>query len=245
MMINYLYDGSFEGLLTSIYEAFYAEIKPTNIVFEGEFSENFLVDKKYIKTDEKKAKKVYDAIEKKISPQALRRVFYSHLSELLNREIYILRYLQIGFKIGSEVDLNLADENVLNIDTMYKLVSKERHRMTGFIRFKKIKENLLYAHIQPDHNIVSLIANHFKERLRDENFIIHDTKRQIGVIYNRQEWIIRDMRKIDIELKDSDMIYEELWKKYFQATAIKGKENSKLQRKNMPKRYWSNLTEKS
>lgn len=241
---TYIYDGSFEGLLSCIYHAFYSDIKPMDIVSQENFSENFLVEKEFIETDYEKFKKVYNAIEKKISNQALRRIFYVHLSEIKNREISILRYLQIGFKIGKDVDLNLADKDVLNIDRIYKLVSKERHRMTGLIRFKQVKENLLYGEIQPDYNIVSLVAPHFKERLKNENFIIHDTKREIGIVYNKIEWVLQDIKNSDVKIKDREEIYEELWKMYFTSISIKGKENSKLQRSNMPFRYWKNLVEK-
>ena len=42
-MITYIYDGSFEGLLTSIYEAFYARIKPDDIKASEDYIENFLI----------------------------------------------------------------------------------------------------------------------------------------------------------------------------------------------------------
>ncbi len=58
-MISYIYDGSFDGLLTSIYDAFYSDIKPENIVSQDQYVENFLAEKIYIKTDIIKATKVY------------------------------------------------------------------------------------------------------------------------------------------------------------------------------------------
>lgn len=245
MNINYIYDGTFEGLLTCVYHAFYAPIKPVDMVCKKEFVENFLVEKSFIESDFEKFQSVYDAIEEKISYPSLKRIFYAYLSEIPGREISILKYLQIGFKLGKDVDLNLANEHVLNIEKMSKLVSKERHRMTGLIRFKRIKENLLYTEIEPDHNIVSLLASHFVDRLRHENFIIHDIKREVGVIYNKKEWILKDLNRMDFSIGDSEEVYEDLWKAYFKAISIKGKENPKLQRRNMPARYWKHLTEKS
>lgn len=244
-MITYIYDGSFDGLLTSIYEAFYSKIKPSDIVRSEDFVENFLVEKIQIETDPQKAKKVYQAIESKISPGSLRRVFYAYLSELPNSGMIILRYLQIGFKIGPDIDLNLANEDVLNMDKIAHLVGKERHRVTGILRFKKIKEDILYARIEPDHNIVALLAPHFKERMRAENFIIHDTKREIGVFYNKKEWIVKDIERVDPFLvRDSEEIYEDLWRTYFKSVSIETKTNPKLQKRNMPMRYWKYLTEK-
>lgn len=245
-MITYIYDGSFEGLLSSIYEAFYANIKPTEIVTKERFIENFLAEKIYIKTDFNKSKAVYDAIEKKISSESLKRVLYAYLSELPNSEILILKYLQLGFKTGRDVDLNLANEDVLNMDKIYIRVGKEIHRIIGLLRFKKIENDILYAPIEPDHNVIALVAPHFKERLSSENFIIHDTKRGIAVFYNKKEWVVKDIENPDPYLvREVEESYEDLWKVYFNSISIKGKTNIKLQKRNMPMRYWKYLTEKS
>lgn len=245
-MITYIYDGSFDGLLTSIYEAFYSDMKPNEIVRKIDFIQNFIVERKEIETDVEKASKVYKAIEKKISPESLRKVFYVYLSELPDTGRFVLRYLQLGFKIGKDVDSHLANEDVLNMDKISRRVSKERHRMTGLLRFKKIKDDILYAQIEPDSNIVALLAPHFKERLKNENFIIHDTKREVAVFYNKKEWIVKDIVKPDPFLvRDSEEVYEDLWRTYFKSISIETKTNPKLQKKNMPMRYWKYLTEKS
>lgn len=245
-MITYIYDGSFEGLLTSIYEAFYANVKPDDIKMKDVYIENFLVEKIYIETDIDKSQRVYEAIESKISKESLKRVFYAYLSELPNSEILILKYLQLGFKTGPNVDLNLANEDVLNMDNIYKKVASERHRILGLLRFKKVKDNILYAQVEPDHNIIALAAPHFIERLSKENFIIHDTKREIAIFYNKSEWVIKDIEAPDDFLvKDMEESYEDLWRVYFNAISIKRKTNIKLQKRNMPMRYWKYLTEKN
>ena len=244
-MIVYIYDGSFDGLLTCIYKAFYSEDKPVDIVREEDYRENFLVQKTYIETDAEEARKVYSAIEKKISSSVLKRVFYAYLSEIPEAGMLILEYLQLGFKIGPEVDLNLTQESVLAIDNISRRVGKERHRVIGLLRFKKIKEDMLYAQIEPDHNVIALVVPHFKSRMGSENFIIHDTKREIAVFYNKKEWIVKDLEGPEPFLvKDSEEVYEELWKTYFNAISIERKVNPKLQKRNMPMRYWKYLTEK-
>lgn len=245
-MIVYIYDGTFDGLLTSIYHAFYAKEKPDEIIREEFFQENFLAQKLYIQTDSELSKRVYGAIEEKISPYSLRRIYYCFLSEEAKSEILILKYLQIGFKFGENIDLNLANEYVLRVDQISKKVSKERHRVIGLLRFKSIQNGLLYAQVEPDHNVIGLTAEHFKGRLRSQNFVIHDTKREIGVFYNKKDLLLGDINKADSSLvRDSEEIYEELWKTYFKAISIEGKKNPKLQKNMMPKRYWKNLVEKS
>ena len=245
-MITYIYDGSFEGLLTCIYDAFYEVEKPDDIVSEMNYVENFLVEKVYIKTDMIKSEKVYEAIENKISHESLKRVFYAYLSELPQSEIMILKYLRLGFQIGPDVNMNLANEHVLNMDNLYKKVGKERHRLVGLLRFKKVKNNILYAQVEPDHNVIALVAPHFQARLSNENFIIHDTKREIAIFYNRDQWVIKDIEIPDPFLvRDMEENYEDLWRVYFNAISIKRKTNIKLQKRNMPMRYWKHLTEKN
>ena len=245
-MIVYIYDGSFEGLLTSIYHAFYSAEKPENIVSKENLVENFLMEKVYIETDEDKSRRVYEAIETKISKDSLKRVFYAYLSELPESEMIILKYLQLGFKVGREIDLNLANVDVLNMDNIYKKVGSERHRVLGLLRFKKVKEDILYAQVEPDHNVIALVAPHFKERLASENFIIHDTKRDIAIFYNKSEWVIKDIEVPDPFLvKDMEERYEDLWRIYFNAISINRKTNIKLQKSHMPMRYWKHLTEKN
>lgn len=245
-MIFYIYNGSFEGLLTSIYEAFYASVKPDDIKTKDNYLENFLVEKIYIETDEDKSQRVYKAIEMKISKDSLKRVFYAYLSELPGSEMVILKYLQLGFKIGKDIDFNLANEHVLNMDNIYKKVGSERHRVLGLLRFKKVKEDILYAQVEPDHNVIALVAPHFKERLTSESFIIHDTKRDLAIFYNKSEWVIKDIEVPDPFLvKDMEESYEDLWRVYFNAISIKRKSNIKLQKAHMPMRYWKHLTEKN
>ena len=139
-MITYIYDGSFEGLLSSIYDGFYSPIKPEDIVSKDGYMENFLAEKIYIKTDEEKFRKVYSAIETKVSNNSLKRVFYAYLTELPGAEMIIFKYLEVAFKLGHDADLNLANQHILNMDNLFKKVGRERHRLIGLLRFKRIKE---------------------------------------------------------------------------------------------------------
>ena len=244
-MMTYIYDASFDGLLTCIYEAFYSDVKPSEIIRQEDFIPSFLGENKEIKTDREKAEKVYRAIEEKISASCLKRVFYAYLSELPQAGIAILKYLELGFKMGGDVDLNLANSHVLTIDNIVKKLGKERHRLTGLLRFKKLDNDILYGQLEPDFNVIALLAPHFQKRLGNEKFIIHDLKRGIAVFYNKEEWIVRDIEAWEgFLVKDSEEIYEDLWRTYFKSISIQSKKNSKLQKRNMPMKYWKYLTEK-
>jgi len=245
-MIYYIYDGSFDGLLTAIYEAYYRKEKPQRILFEEDYQENLLVDKIYINTDIEKAEKVYNSIKTKISNRALKNVFYTYLSEGEDIGTWIYQYLKLGWKIGKNVDYNMADERVLNIYKARRSVDREVHLLLGLIRFRRLEEKIYYAPFEPKFNVVGLVAPHFVERLSDQSWLIHDVKRGIGAVYNGEEWIIRDI-DIDKELKygEDELAYQRLWKEYFKSIAIKNRINPRLQKRNMPMRYWRYLVEKN
>ncbi|OZV11218.1 hypothetical protein CIW83_16065 [Tissierella sp. P1] len=244
-MLHYIYDGSFDGLLTSIYEAYYRREDIEDIVPKDSMEENFLVQKVFISTDGEKSRKVYEAIENKISEEALKRVFYAYLSELPRHGITILKYLQLGFKFGPQVDLNLSNDIILKMDNINYKVGMEKHRMLGLIRFKQLENGILYSSIEPDYNIVGLLAPHFASRMMNENWAIHDVKRGIGVLYNKKEWVIKDIEVTDsLMIKEDEEDYQELWKAYFKSIAIQSRINPKLQKRNMPMRYWKHLVEK-
>lgn len=93
-MIYYLYDGSFSGMLTAIYDAFYADDKPDKIIKEKDYQENLFAEKVNIETDKEKSDKVYQAIADKISSKSLRKVYYTYLSEKEDRGTVIYKYLK-------------------------------------------------------------------------------------------------------------------------------------------------------
>ena len=241
--MNYIYDGTFEGLLTSIYEAYYRRQEPSGILKNENLQQSLFDECIYIETDIEKSQKVYESIRKKISQRALQHIYYTYLSDHIDSGTLIYRYLKLGFKAGGKIDSMLSDQRVLDVHNTSKKVSFERHRMLGLLRFKKVSDNLFYAAIEPDHNIVPVLASHFAKRFSDQNFIIHDLKRKHAVFYNTKEWVITDFDEV---LPDSfdERNYEKLWKEYFTSIAIKERVNPRLQKQFMPKRYWIHLTEK-
>jgi probable DNA metabolism protein len=249
-MINYIYDGSFEGLLTAIYEAYYRNKKPDKIIPTRDYMDNFLYSNIFIETDLEKYRKVYVSIQSKISALALENVYYAFLSEANEASTYVYEYLKLGFKIGKAVDLHLTDQRVLNVHKLAQKVTSERHRLLGLIRFKKIKGEVYYSSIEPDHNVVSILAPHFKDRLSDQRWIIHDIKRGIAAIYDKRNWVIehiysKEPGPINSNIvQEVDIDFESLWKLYFRHISIESKKNINLQKQHMPKRYWCHLTEK-
>jgi len=249
---GYLYDGSFEGLLTCIFEAFSRREDPCFITERGKYREkidgtlfSMIESPRLVETDLAKAGRVYDALEGKLPAEALETIYSVYLSEEEKSEIMILRYVRLGFRVGFDLTKHLQDKRVMDMVRTERRVMLEAHRMEGFLRFQE-KQGFYYAPFEPDHNITALITPHFAERLSDQDFIIHDKRRGIASVCRDREWFITGM---DASCADNVLaagpgsIYEDLWKGYFSWASVDERTNLKNQKRQMPKRYWKHLTE--
>ena len=243
-MLILIYDATFEGLLTVIYECYYQKLQPEDIQVEGEREKDFVSRYLFIETDNEKADKVYRSIEEKISSEALRNCYYAFLSDDDKRSLSIYHYIRLGFKKGRGIDAHLTLDTVSKLHGIARKVQRERHRMLGLTRFVELEDGSLYGKIRPKYNVLSLIAPHFAERLGPEKWLIHDEGRDLLVIGTAGNWLLRDYtRKEELPLHKREVFVQSLWKEFHQSIAIKDRKNKKLQRQLMPKRYWSHLTE--
>ncbi len=241
--MDYLYDGTFEGLLTCIHHHYYTE-KASGIFTKDEYQPSLLNGYMEVETDEMKATAVYEAIEKKISSYDLRRIYRVFLSWDPHKEMKILRYIVKGFKTGSAISMLHSDPVVLDVQAIEKKVSVETERMLQFVRFSVMENDVLYARIEPDNDVVELTAKHFCDRYRNDPFIIHDVKRSKALIAFQGRWYISHFEDNDIpDVSAEEKAYRKLWKNFFDNIAIKERTNPRCQKNFMPIRYWKNLTE--
>lgn len=241
--MDYLYDGTFEGLLTCIHHHYYTA-KASGIFVMDEYQPNFLNGSMEVKTDETKANVVYEAIERKISSYDLKRIYKAYLSNDPEKEMKILRYVVLGFRKGSAISMMHGNSVVFDIQAIEKKISVETERMLQFVRFSVMKNDVLYAKIEPDNDVVALVADHFCDRYRNDPFIIHDVKRDKALVAFGGDWYISHFEETDIpDISSDEKEYRKLWKNYFDNIAIKERKNSKCQRNFMPVRYHKNLIE--
>lgn len=241
----YIYDGTWDGFLTAIHHTYYDRERVTNIESALTYQQNLIDEYRTIGINKQKARSVEQAILNKISYESFENIQKCFFSELVGREMWILNYVKLGFKVGSKIDYMLGDQPVLNVLIPARKVGMECHRMLGLLRFELLENNIYYAKIEPDHNIITFISPHFRERFANQNWIIHDIKRNLASLYNTKKMLISYMDLSDIpELHSNEIKFQDLWRNYYKHIAIKNRYNPKLQKNFLPKRYWKNLTEK-
>ncbi len=250
--MDYLYDGSFEGLLSCIYHNYYRE-KADGIYLQELYQGSLTGSSSIVTSNPAQAARVSQAIEQKISGSSLLLVYKAFLSSYPGKENIILSYLRLGFRLGAKIDFYHSHPRVHPLHKIARRVAREAERFLGLLRFTG-QGRFLYASLSPDHDILPLIADHFADRMANERWIIHDLKRNIAVIYDGQNppeerrapqrrWYLTGFdHQLDSSGPEEDR-YRELWKLYFAGISIDSRRNPRLQTHFIPLRYRQHLPE--
>ena len=239
-----VFDGSFDGFLCVVHAHYYDKLDPIYISERSGFQRTIGADYKFIETDYEKAERVFNSMREKISEDAAGAIYKAFLSSGPERFMNVYRYALLGFKKGAEVDSYMKLDYVLYTQKAAKYVGSETHLLTGFCRFTETKSGVLYAEIGPVNNVLPLLANHFSDRLMNEQWIILDTKRNTAAVYDGKEFVISEVPEtLKTESAAGEEKYRDLWRMFYETIAVETRENPKLQRTHLPLRYRKYMTE--
>lgn len=251
-MIIVQYDGSWPGLMSLVFEVYEFKMEVHAICKSNEISQQHLFGQQHIVyTDGNKAERVLKGIALKAGKSVVQELYCAYLSEQNDIELLILRLVQYYLGSMVKVSANYGHEDVLKLKQIIKSVSRERHRFKAFVRFRQMEDGLYMAKIEPDFNILPLISSHFKNRYADQLWLIYDVKRNYGIYYDKSEVtevqfdLIPSDQHVIHNAHESEVLYDDLWKRYFQSVNIKERKNMKLHIQHVPRRYWKYLNEKS
>ncbi len=254
--MNYVFDGSYAGYLTGMFECFERREWKAVPVVADQFQESiFGNDYRRITTDPAKAKRVSIGLVTRLGKEGAEDFYRNFLSEDPKAWQTGYTLMQQIFTHGPEVLKNFGDAGVLYFAQTLKKVGRERHRMKAFIRFSKSADGLFFSIVEPDFNVLPLIVAFFKNRYADQAWLIYDAKRNYGLLYDKiavkevqlsqEETGEMERSSLSIALDERDELFKRLWKQYFKSTNIEARRNMKLHLQHVPKRYWKYLVEKN
>ncbi|MFD2248312.1 TIGR03915 family putative DNA repair protein [Pontibacter ruber] len=254
-MYLYTYDGSFEGLLTVVFEAFERKAWPTAIEQEHQAQPLLIGETIAVTTDEQKAGRVWRGLQQRLSEEATQSLFHTYLWEHTGFEMLFFEYVRLVFVSAGNVEGNYTASCVLQVQQISKQVHREKHRMEAFVRFQKTADGLFYATVSPDFNVLPLIIRHFEKRYADQRWAIYDTKRHYGALYDLNATSLVSLEASALPPKQQGILapdtldeeekrYQQLWQVYFDHVNIPERKNPKLHLRHIPKRYWKYLSEK-
>ena len=248
-----IYDGSFDGFLTCVFQVYDLKLKQVLIQKDSESQASLFGKQNVVVADPVKADRVWKGLGKKTSNAGRLRIYYGFLSEKQGIEKLLLRYIQYIFESRLPVDSDFSNPDVLELSKVAKSVGREKHRMEAFVRFRLTKDGLYFATIEPDFDVLPLISKHFKSRYADQRWVIYDLKRNYGLYYDLDKVEIINLtlpEGFDASKTSPDYFaveeieFQTLWKDYFDSTNISSRKNLQLHIRHVPKRYWKYLSEK-
>ena len=231
----FLYDKTFEGLLTSVFEAYSRRIFPDALLLEGEPLPLFYDEIFTVITDEEKSGRVWRGLQKKLSSAALACLAQCWLAEEPETPMLLFRYIRKAIDAPRSIETNFADPDVLEFSRMWKRVDWERIRLLQFVRFQKAADGTFFAAIEPEKNAPSLlVTGAFQGPFCRPRWLIYDIRRAYGYYYDlkevRQVTFGEDSREghlvtgmLDESLMDGDeQLFQSLWKNLFQGNLHQG-----------------------
>lgn len=252
-MMYVTYDSTFEGFLCAVFEIYDRKLKDA-FIRKADLQQPMLFgDCIEANTCEIKSKRVGNKLEKIFSYEGFRKLWKAWLTEEAHVEDCIFGTIRYGLEQQRDVLSDFGNLYVIELSQKLKMIEREKHRMEAFVRFQRTREELYYAGIEPDFNVIPLLVPHFKNRYADQRWLIFDLKRHYGIYYDLSEVEVVTFNTFDLQqlktldkniFNEDEPFYQTLWKEYFKSANITSRKNTKLHVQHVPRRYWKYLTEK-
>jgi probable DNA metabolism protein len=247
-MSVFAYDGSFEGFLCAVSDCReQGEGQPEFVrggdddivagLFSGEIRE--------VHSERRVALAFRQLFVEAASQEAFATARYAFHSRKAGIEQLLWRYLLLGLEKGRGLCGMLTVEPVHSVNRIARHVSHEAHKFKGFVRFREVAAGFLYAAIEPEADVLPLIAPHFVGRVGDRPWMIHDLCRRQAAVFDLRSWRLVNDVELTAEpgISAAEHEYAALWQRYFQRHAIAERHNPALQQKHVPLRVRKHLTE--
>ena len=253
MNICLQYDDSFDGFLSAVFYAYENKQLDCIIVKSSKYQLSLLNTPRIITTDLQHVDRIINGLQAKGNKSIVRYLYTAFLSENNHVEDLLFYAIKQVFKINTYAIKDFSDQRILNLAKLVKMVGREKHRMEAFVRFRLTKDEIYFASVEPDFNVLPLIRKHFLSRYADQKWLIYDIRRQFGLAYD-----LNDVKVVSMHFDESfdptkttidhfaseELEFQNLWQHYFQSTNIKSRKDTKLHQQHVPPRYWKYLSEK-
>ncbi|MCK7515217.1 MAG: TIGR03915 family putative DNA repair protein [Desulfobacterales bacterium] len=164
----FLSDGTFEGLLTAIFEAYARKVEPVQIRPRAGHRPSLFESCVEIACDPDKAERVWRGLKRHLGSEVRSQIHQAYLTGEPDVETLIYRRIRLALPHrGKSADAE-APAICLAIERLSQKVRREAHRMKGLVRFTKTEPDLFWAMINPRYDILPLVRRHFEKRYADQ-----------------------------------------------------------------------------
>jgi probable DNA metabolism protein len=248
-LINELrYDGTFAGLLSAIYECYTKTMLPdtiatTPIKLKSIFDLGYVLN---VETDEAAARRLYQRIVRKGGHKAGLQVYKTFLSEVGDKEMLIYEYLKYLFNSTHNSSSAKHRETVWRIQQLEYTVGREQKRALNNIEFNSTVGNIDFAIVDPDFDILPLVANDVMNTKTIGQWIIYDSSRNYGMHYDGVE-----LKAVEVMHDGYHVGGKDLWKLEWGLKRIRNEylslidNNLRIHVNNVTNKIWQYTPERS
>lgn len=248
-----LCEDSIEGIFSGVYYIYEKKYDKRSIELKVEGNnqnyELFTIDE-FVPVNVQNAVKVARTVQRRFGQE----VYYTLLRAALSKEKEYKAQAVFGtiqYGISHNVATNLLDHlkrrEIYQVFQLNRTVANEANRFIEFIRFQELLNGVLYSKIAPENNVLPLLADHFTDRLKNENFVIYDENRKMALVYaQKKHWEIYQNIMIEeeqLQMSECEESIKKLWKTFYQSIAIQERSNLELQRQLLPLKFRKFMTE--
>lgn len=245
-MRTFRYDGSPDGFLTAVRLAL-GQSDP--VAFQAAAGEGpvqgMLFDADTVATDANSAAALLQDLETAAGRGTVRDILHGFLGEHPRRDDLLFEGIRGGLHQRCPLH-RMTCRPAQDLLKLVRQVGHEIHLFHGLLRFSELADGTFYAPFEPDHNVLIPVARHFTVRLRDQQWVVHDCKRDLAVHWDRNQLrpiVAANSAGHTLEMAEDEAAYQACWRTYTQHIAIESRLNPRLQRQFMPRRFWRYLTE--
>lgn len=257
-----LYEPSFEGWLSAVFYVYTNKLQDDEslqLIAHDCYIPSLIAQATSVATDADNAERVLIKLHKLLGRSGMRNILWGFLSEKAHIGTTLFQVIKYAIDYPSRhIMQDLGNLNVLELVQTVKSVSREKHRMEAFVRFEHTTDNIYFARVEPDFNVLPLIGEHFRQRYQDQHWAIYDVVRGYGIYYDKSKSTpsrpadLQTITNLDdtvlrnpasIHSKDEQR-YQKFWQGYFTNVNIKERKNPRLHKQYLPQRYWKYLSEK-
>lgn len=252
-MVVLICKDNMEGVYSGVYQAYEMHCDPadTRLMLAGEYEPEFFMEYHDVMPDSVKAAKVRRTLSREFGEENSRKLSFALLSNQPDKADAVYHTIVSGLKnrLGFHILENLADPFVMRVMELWRSMGNEFVHMRGFLRFRELENGVLYARMQPEHNVMQPLMEHFCDRLPGENFMIHDIGRKSMAVHPAfGSWYyvrIPENKEWDIimQYSEDEFIYSAGFREFCKSIAIQERRNISLQRQMLPLRFRPEMTE--
>lgn len=233
-MVYLVYDKSFGGLLTCVFEVYARGLEQVHLVRKGT-ELPLLTQVLQITTQAHRAHRVNKKLELVWGKEGMRKLWQGWLSEREGVDNIILHLVRYTLSTGQNIFENPGHEHVLLLQEILDRMEEEKHRLQMLVQFQKTPDGLCYAVVNPRFNVLPLIADHFSKRYVAQRWIIYDARRQYGLFFDR-------VCIHYITSHQNEDIHSFLSHHYFYLRHNRSPIYRPIHIQQVPRRYWAYLT---